>query len=298
MRDRLKKGYISVFAAGVFWGTTGLCVRLLSDQGLTALQVAFFLQLFGLLFMLPTVLSKCGAGALKIDPRLMVLLALTGFVSEALYDICYTSSVTRVGVAFAGVLLYLSPVFVMIIARFAFRERITKKKLFALVLNVAGCFVTVTGLDLRGFDLDPKGILFGVLAALCYGMITIFDKYTADKAHPFVITFYILLFGFLFVALISRCWTFWREVMTPQAIALGAMAGLLAAQMPYTLFVYGIACGVEASRAPILASVEVVIAALIGVLAFKEELGPVNALGIAAVLVSIAVLSSGRSGGR
>lgn len=291
MDKRLKKGYILIFMAGLIWGSTGTCMKLLSLEGCTDAQVAFHMQFFGILLMTPMVLIKCGWKALKIDLKLLAMLAATGFVSETLYDLTFSASVTRVGVAFAGVLLYLSPVFVMILSRILYKESLTKQKICALVLNLAGCFITVTGCDLSGFNVSIVGILFGVLAALCYGMITIFDKYTAEKADPFVITFYILLFGFIFIAIISRCWSFPAYMFAPKTLALGAMTGLLAAQLPYLFFVSGIACGIEASKAPIVASVEVVVSALLGMIIFKEDLGFLNALGIAIVLFSIVILN-------
>lgn len=285
------KGYFYIFLAGAIWGTTGTCMKFLALQGCTDFQIAFHMQFFGVLLMFPITVAKCGFKSLKIDLKLMAMLALTGLVSETFYDLTFAAAVNRVGVAFAGVLLYLSPVFVMILSRLLFKESITKQKFCALIMNLAGCFITVTGCDISGFNVSLVGILFGILAALCYGMITIFDKYTAEHGHPFVLTFYILLFGFIFIALISRCWTFPAYVFAPKTLAYGLMAGLLAAQLPYLFFMSGIACGVEASKAPIVASVEVVVSAILGLLIFKENLGLINIAGIAIVLLSIAVLN-------
>ena len=286
-----RKGYRLIFIAGIFWGTTGTGIQFLSNQGLTDMQVAFYLQLFALVFITPLTLIKCGKKAFRIPFRLFLILFVTGLFSEALFDIFYANAVTGLGVAISGVMLYLSPLFVMLISRFLFKEKFTLIKTAAFALTLVGCFLTVTGGKLQGIQVSMAGILFGLLAAFCYGLITISDKYTAGEADPAVITFYILLSGFIAIVLISRSWTFPASVFAPKNLLIGAAAGLSSTLIPYLFFAKGLACDIEASKTPIFASVEIVISALLGVVLFRETIGIVNILGITVVLASIVLLS-------
>jgi DME family drug/metabolite transporter len=56
----------------------------------------------------------------------------------------------------------------------------------------------------------------------------------------------------------------------------------------------GISHDVELSRVPIIASVEPIIATLIGLLVFSENIGIINAIGLVIVLFSIFLMNSGR----
>jgi len=290
------RGYFLIFLAGISWGTLGTGIKLLSNQGLTEMQTAFYMQLFALVLMVPVVLIKCGVKALKISWRLFVILFATGLFSEALFDLFQAMAVAELGVAVSGVMLYISPLFVMICSRIMFKEKITKIKIMAFVINLFGCFMTVTGGSLDTSIISVKGIVCGVAAAICYGIVTVSDKYTAGEADPLVITFYILLSGFISIAVISRCWTFPASVFRPINFLIGAGAGLFTTMLPYLFFAKGLACDIEASKAPIFASIEVVISAVLGVVLFRENLGIANILGIAIVVASIVLLNMGKDG--
>ena len=56
----------------------------------------------------------------------------------------------------------------------------------------------------------------------------------------------------------------------------------------------GISKITETARIPVLASVETVVAAIIGLVVFGQSLGPVKIIGIALVLASIAVMNTNK----
>ena len=286
-----RKGYIYIFIAGVFWGTIGTGLKLLTDRGLSEIQASFFLQAGAFIVILPYVIFTCGLKSLRIKPRLFLILFLTGLFSEALFDYCYASAIERMGVAISAVVMYLAPVFVLIASRLLFGETVTRNKKIAVVVNLAGCFLTVTGGSLKGSSFSVAGLLFGIVTAICYGVITISDKYTAGQAPPPVIAFYILLCGFVTMSLLNRCWTFDSSILTPANFGLGIGAGIFAAFLPKLFFAGGLACDIEASKAPVIASVEVIVAAILGVVLFREKLGVFNILGIAIVILSIVIMN-------
>lgn len=286
-----KRGYTLILIAGVFWGCIGPGLQFLSNLGLDPMQASFFLQLFAFIGIIPIVLIQCGVKALKIDIRILPILIVVGILSEALFDIFYTYAVNSIGVAVSGVLLYTSPLFVMIASRILFKENITKNKLIAFAINLVGCFLTISGGSLTDMSLNTRGILFGILAAICYGAMTVADKYTAGSAEPAVITFYMLLSGCITLSLIAKVWTFPAEIMVPKNFIAGAVVGVLSTMIPYLFFAKGLACDIEASKAPVYASVEIIVSAILGVVMFHETVGFMNIVGIAVVILSIAVMN-------
>jgi len=290
-KNSSKTGYALIFTAGLFFGLIGPGLQVLTNLGLNALQASFFLQFFAFVSICPVILFKCGIKALKIDLKLLPVLIITGICSEALFDIFFTLSVNRVGVATAGVLMYTSPIFVMIVSRFLFKEAITKRKILALIVNLLGCVLTVTGGSFKGASFSVGGVIFGLLAAICYGVLTISDKYTAGKSSPEVLSFYMFLFGVITLGLISRVWTFTAEIITPKNLLAGLLVGLLSTMIPFIIFAKGLTYDVEASKATVFASVEVIVSAILGVVLFSEQLGIFNILGIIIVISSIVILN-------
>ena len=61
--------------------------------------------------------------------------------------------------------------------------------------------------------------------------------------------------------------------------------------MAYIVYYNGLSKITETSRVPVLASVETVVAALIGLVVFGQSLGIVKIVGIALVMISIALMN-------
>ncbi len=297
--DRKKqatKGYIEVFLAGALWGCIGPFMQGMSQLGAGSGLISLMRQGFGSLLMIPVVLVACrGFKALKIDRKSLFVLVLMGLFSEAIFNLCYSAAVTRVGVATSSVLLYTAPIFVMIMARILYSEAVTSRKLLAIAINLLGCTLTVTNGDFSGVSFAATGVLFGVLAGFFYATITILGKYISGDVNPFVMCFYNFLFGTFFLVLFTRPWTLDFSIFPPRFYLLGAGIGLFGTVLPYIFYMTGLSHPVEASKVPLVASVETVVAAILGVLLFAEPMGFFKLLGIALVLASVAIINTGKA---
>ena len=286
------RGYIEVFLAGALWGCIGPFMQGMTNLGAGSGLISLMRQGFGTLMMIPVVLVACrGVKALKVDRKSLFVLMLMGLFSEAVFNLCYSSAVARVGVAAAAVLLYTAPIFVMILSRILYAEAITSRKVLAIVLNLAGCMLTVTNGEFSGENLVFSGIVFGVLAGFFYATITIFGKYVSGSVNPYVTCFYNFLFGTSFLVLFTRPWTMDFSMFDAKFCLLGAGIGLFGTVLPYIFYMTGLTRPVEASKVPVVASVETVVAAILGVILFQEAVGPAKILGILLVFASVVVIN-------
>ena len=83
----------------------------------------------------------------------------------------------RIGVSISSLLYYCGPVIVMMLSPFLFKERPTALKVVGFIVVFVGIFF-VNGNVLNG-SADAFGILCGVLSAVMYSFMVIFNK----KAH-------------------------------------------------------------------------------------------------------------------
>jgi drug/metabolite transporter (DMT)-like permease len=134
-----------------------------------------------------------------------------------------------------------------------------------------------------------------VLAGFFYATITILGKYISGDVNPFVMCFYNFLFGTFFLVLFTRPWTLDFSIFPPRFYLLGAGIGLFGTVLPYIFYMTGLSHPVEASKVPLVASVETVVAAILGVLLFAEPMGFFKLLGIALVLASVAIINTGKA---
>ena len=292
MNSEQNKGYLMVLAAGALWGTIGFFATLLSNLGLGAAPVAFF-RLLSASIMLALILLVKGKGIrlFKISRRGLISCMLVGFVSQAFYNVCYMNAIEQGGMATAAVFLYTSPIYVALISRILFKEALTKNKILAILINIVGCIITVTGGDFSTMKLSIFGLIMGILAGFTYALLPILSRTGADKEDPFTSAFYGQAFGALLLFFLIRPYNGLGAEFNLQMLLVLIGFGIVPSAMGYIVYYAGISKVTEMSRIPVLASVETVVAAVVGLVAFGQGLSLMKVIGIALVLCSIAVMN-------
>lgn len=292
MNSEQNKGYLMVLTAGALWGTIGFFATLLSNLGLGAAPVAFF-RLLSASIMLALILLVKGKGIrlFKISRRGLISCLLVGFVSQAFYNVCYMNAIEQGGMATAAVFLYTSPIYVALISRILFKEALTKNKILAILINIVGCIITVTGGDFSTMKLSIFGLIMGILAGFTYALLPILSRTGADKEDPFTSAFCGQAFGALLLFFLIRPYNGIGAEFSLQMLLVLIGFGIVPSAMGYIVYYAGIGKVIETSRIPVLASVETVVAAVVGLVVFGQGLSLMKVIGIALVLCSIAVMN-------
>ena len=291
MNDQ-NKGYLMVLAAGSLWGTIGLFATLLSNMGMSAGPVAFF-RVLSASIMLALILLVKGRGVslFRVSRRGLISCMLVGFISQALYNVCYMNTIEQGGMATAAVFLYTSPVYVALISRVFFHEPLTRNKIIAIIINIAGCILTVTGGDFSDMKISGFGIIMGIMAGFTYALLPILSRTGADDEDPFSAAFYGQAFGALLLFFLIRPYNGIGTAFTLPMLLVFIGFGIVPSAMGYIVYYAGLSRITENSIVPVLASVETVVAALIGLIVFGQALSITKIVGIALVLISIAIMN-------
>ena len=281
---------LSVALAGVLWGIIGPFVRTLSGMGLQSMQIVAFRAIITAVLLF-VVLMVRDRGKLRFHLRDIWCFLGTGLCSIVFFNFCYFSAIEDVSLSVASVLLYTAPCIVMLLSLLLFHERITTPKLIALAMSVIGLCLVTGLLGGGGNRATPHGILMGLGAGLGYALYSIFGRYALDRGyHPLTITFY--TFAFASVGSLVLCQPAGMVhvlVSTPAVWLPGVLLGVLCTVLPFASYTWGLA-RMESSRASIVASVEPVVATLLGVFAFGEAMTVGNFAGVVLVVAAIAVL--------
>jgi len=281
-----------ILAAGILWGGMGIFVRALSAYGFTSLQITAIRLISAaiLLWIFSGLFNRTG---LRVHPADLPWMALLGLASLLAMTMCYFLAIQLTSLSIASILLYTAPAIVLILSAIFFREKLTARKITALILAIAGC-VLVSGSS--GGSLTLPGLLAGLGSGLAYALYSIIGKVVLKKYPSLTVTTY----AFSFAALGSLL--FCRPVHMLQTAAAGIdlpliilmiSIGLLSAALPYTIYSAALR-HVEAGKASIMASVEPLVATLCGFLIYKESLTLPQMLGILMILGAI-VLLNGKS---
>jgi len=279
-----------ILAAGILWGSMGLFVRTLNAAGLATMNIVFLRALVTALSLL-LYLALFQRDLLRLRLKDLWCFLGTGVASIVFFNYCYFAAITETSLSVAAVLLYTAPAMVMVMSRFLFGERLTRRKVLALLLTVLGC-VLVTGVLQPGQSLSLKGILLGLGAGFGYALYSIFSRFALNRGyHSLTITCYTFVVAACFTALPAEPGFVLCTALSSWGMGLFCIAfGLLCTVAPYLLYTLGLK-QVDNSRASILASVEPVTAALLGVLLFAEPLTLSVLAGMALVIAGLVLCS-------
>ena len=278
-----------VILAGCLWGTMGIFVRHLNAIGLEAMEIVEARAVLTAAAMFAA-LVLFRRDLLRVNIRDLWVFAGGGIVSVILFNFCYFQTIQRASLSTAAILLYTSPVFVLLLSVPLFGEKLTKKKILCLMMAITGCALS-SGLA-GGMALSPMTLLFGLGSGFGYGLYSIFSRFALQKGyHPITITAYIFLFGALGGLPLTD---FGQLVRVAGADGsnlayLGAYT-LVTTIVPYISYTTGLQ-QVENGVAAVLACIEPVMATVFGIFFFSEMPDLSGWLGILLVLIALTALN-------
>lgn len=173
------RGYLIALTATVIWSTTGIFISYLSKTyALPSLVLAFWRDLFVSFGMAVGlwVLSRPRFALERGHWRFMVLYGLT----LAIFNSMWTFSVEYNGAAVATVMAFSSPAMTAILSRIVLKERFSQIKVISIVLSLAGIILVAGAYDPAVWNLNPLGIIFGLLSGFMFAIYNLQGKHASD----------------------------------------------------------------------------------------------------------------------
>lgn len=279
-------GEFLIILTAVLWGVISLFSRPLNDYGFSSAEITFVRSLLSVGFLGVFLLLKdksCFKVALR-DVPLLLFLGVGCFMTVCLL---YTLSIEQNGSSVASMLEYTSSIWTVIISRFVFKEKITFVKIISLVGVLSGCAMLSFGGEMR---LTVNGLLFGLGTGLTLAFYGVVSKIATRKYASETITFYMFLFSAFGAFFIATAWNVPLKIANEPAsiwyfIGLAALSTTLA----YILYTTGLKT-VSAGKASMLSSIEIIVAAIVGLVVFHDNIGIIGYVGIAVSICSLIFL--------
>ncbi len=279
-----------IVIAAVLWGTLGLFTRNLTEFGYNAFEL-MLARASTTAFSLIIYLFIFDREKLKIKLKDVPLFLLTSLISCILFNFCYISAINSGSTGIAATLLYTSPIFVTVISAILFKEKITLVKVIALVLSFAGCFL-VSGVISSEASLSSRALFFGIASGLTYALYSIFSKIGLKTHSPLTFTAYTFLFSALILIPINAPrFASGSLPVDGKSLALLFLFGIVTNLIPYICFTTGLKY-MDAGKVNITATIEPVVATVIGICFFDEKLTFFSLTGIFLVLFSAIILNA------
>ena len=178
-KSQSSRGFLIALTATVIWSTTGIFISYLSrEYSLPSLVLAFWRDLFvsfgmavGLL-----VFSRARFHLERSHWKFMILYGLT----LAIFNSMWTFSVQYNGAAVATVMAFSSPAMTAILSKIIFKEQFSPIKIFSIALSLAGIVFVSDAYDPSAWNLNPLGIVFGLLSGFMFAVYNLEGKHASD----------------------------------------------------------------------------------------------------------------------
>ena len=282
------KGYLLVILGSSFLGTIGIFARLIYQHEPDPLTVVTFRALitFLLLFLIAVLINP---DWLRIRREDFLFFAVYGLLSVSLCFLLFFYSIKDTSIATATILLYTYPAFIVLLSRLFLGEEFTRGKILALLFTFLGCVLVIQFYSPSQLKLNFKGIIYGLGAGLGAGLYSIFGKKGVARYSSFTVVTYALGFGSFFLLLLRRT----RALMSvnyPAQTWLWIFAlAIFSTILGYSLYTRGLRY-LEAGRAGIIATWEVVVASVLAFIIFGETLSLPQILGAGLIVAGIVVI--------
>jgi drug/metabolite transporter (DMT)-like permease len=231
------------------------------------------------LTMLPLYAWERGAGsqpaaASQAAWRRVVQLLLLGVLGVTLNQFFFIVGLNRTSVAHAAILIGLTPIQVLIIAKLRGQEQITVRKATGMAIALAGVALLKWFEPAAGTSATLLGDFFILLAGLCFALFTVFGKEVTARYSTITMNTYAYVGGGL-ALLPLTLWEAARQPLT-HVSATAWLAAIYMALFPsviaYLIYYHALA-HMSASRVSAFSYLQPVFASIMGVFMLGENLG-------------------------
>ena len=263
-----------IIIAMVIFGTLAPFVRsvAISSQALALCRALFAILLIGGFLLLTK--QKI---ALRAIGKELVLLLISGAAMGINWILLFKAyKYTTVSVATLS--YYFAPVIVTLVCPILFKERLTAKNLVCFAFSTLGLVLVIGVGDLASGDIDMRGVLFGLGAAIFYASVVILNKLIIKVAGlhrtflQFIGAIIVLLPYVLFTGGISF------SALDAKGYVCLAVLGIVHTGIAYCLYFSSLK-ELEGQKAAILSYIDPLVAVIVSVTVLAEPLSVTQAIG-------------------
>ena len=282
-------GYAWIAIAAVLWATLGPAARLAFSAGIDPLELSVWRALLGGALFGAHALAR---GRTRIARRDLPAVGAFALLGVAVFYLSYFRAVRAGGAALAAILLYTAPAWVALASALWLGERMTRRKLAAVGLTLAGVALVALGGPGDGqVRLGAAALGWGLLSGIGYAAYYLFGKrWLARYETPTILCWALPVGAIALLPMVSfapKSATTWATL---------AFIALVPTYLAYLVYFVGLR-RVEATRAATVATLEPLVAAALAWAAWGETLRPTGYLGAVVVLAGVVLIATEKGEG-
>lgn len=204
----MKKQYLYAGLSILLWSTTATVTKLLLGS-LNSMQILLISSFFAFIFLLIVNAIKGNLKDLKkFKIKDFLQIFCIGLLGTFLYNLFLYLGINKMQASQAFIINYLWPIMTVIFACIILKEKMTIRKVIAIILSFIGVIIVTSNGNLLNIDNNTLiGALYCVLAAVSYGLFSVLNKKKKYNKFLSMMLFYSISFIIsLLYMLITKEW--------------------------------------------------------------------------------------------
>lgn len=280
------RGYIYAIVSAIFFGSAGIFVKNGYSEifGPVELLMLQYIIATIILFIISIIKYK---KSLFQSKSMLIKLFIQGAFGNTLMTVFFYSSFKYLDISIATMLLYTYPAMVAIISSLFFKEKISRRKIIAIICTFIGCLMVLnifTGNTLKSSGII--GIMYGILAAVFYSFMNIYAKNIVEDVPPVIITLYTTIFSLIVLFIFNFGFIYKIGNITFSSIKNAAFLAFFCEIIPLTLL-YAAIKEIGSVNTSIIGTLELPAAAIFSFLFIGEKLSILQISGILLAVYSV-----------
>jgi DME family drug/metabolite transporter len=293
------RGYLYIASAAFLWGVAAALGRaaftgrlLPRGQTLRPIDPLILSQsraTFSFIVLLFALVLLRGWKRLRLplaDFRRMFVLGILGVAAS---NYLYYLAIQRTNVATAIILQYTAPILVLLYTVARGLQKPTMRRVGAVALAVTGIALVIGIFGSGGFRLDAIGALAALGAAFSFAFYNVGGHSILARYDRWTVLLYVILSAALFWMVVNPPWKIAAAHYSAGQWLFLLVFSLISVLAPFALYFAGLQ-HLEPTRAIVVSCLEPVFSIVIAALTLGEVMKPLQAVGIALVLVAIVVV--------
>lgn len=194
-----KAGLIYSLLSATCFGFLAIFFRLGYQENLDT-GTMLTLRFFSAFVLLTPYIYAAKRKHITLPLRAVLLAAVCGIFLYGVQSYCFAASIKYISASTAGLILYLYPLVVMMMAAVIFKNRITVGKILSILLILAGCLLVFY--DAFSRMMHPTGLMLATAAMIAFSFYFIFLQKTLIDIDSTVFSYYVIGFTALQCALV------------------------------------------------------------------------------------------------